>query len=77
MITVRPARRVVSAGAPAAGAALSSAVRTLFQDRSAMGRKAVKRPGKCVQLLVVYHERQQSEQRVEREFQQWQRQQQQ
>jgi hypothetical protein len=68
MITVRPARLV---------RALSAADRTLFQDRFAMGQKAVKSPGKCVQLLVVYHKREQSEQRVERELQQWQRQQQQ
>ena len=33
--------------------ALNSADYTLFQDRSVLGRKAVKRPGKCVQLLVV------------------------
>jgi hypothetical protein len=70
MITVRPAR-------PRMPRALKTANRTLFQDRFAQGQVAVKRPGKCVQLLVVYHQRQQSEQRVERELQQWQRQQQQ
>jgi hypothetical protein len=68
MITVRPARPV---------RALKAANRTLFQDRFVKGRKAVKRSGKCVQLLVVYYQRQQSKQRVERELQQWQRQQQQ
>jgi len=57
--------------------ALKAANRTLLQDRFAEGQQAVKRPGKCVQLLVVYYQRQQSEQRVERELQQWQRQQQQ
>jgi len=57
--------------------ALKAAGRTLLQDRPAKGLCAVKRPGKCVQLLVVYYQRKQSEQRVERELQQWQRQQQQ
>ena len=57
--------------------ALSAADRMLFQDRSVKGRKAVKRPGKCVLLLVLYHKRQQSEQCMERELQQWQCQQQQ
>jgi hypothetical protein len=51
--------------------AVLKADRTLVQDRSASGRKAVKRPGNNVQLLVVYHQRKQYEQRVEREFQQW------
>ena len=77
MITVRPVRRVALAIVPVGDAALNAADRTLFQDRSAKGRKAVKRPGKCVQLLVVYHKRKQSEQRMERELQQWQCQQQQ
>lgn len=67
MITVRPARPWTKKSG-----ASKTANRTLFQDRFAEGRRAIKRPGKCVQLLVVYYQRQQSEQRVERELQQWQ-----
>jgi hypothetical protein len=59
------------------GGALNSAGGTLLRDLPAQGRKAVKWPGNYVQLLVVYYQRKQSEQRVERELQQWQCQQQQ
>ena len=48
-----------------------------IMDRFMKGRKTVKWAGKCVELLVVYYQRKQFVQRVERKLQQWQRQQQQ
>jgi len=72
-ITVRPPRHV---GASAPAWHYHSLNRTVT-DRFIAAFSAIKRAGKFVELLVGYYQRKQYFQRVECEFQQWQRQQQQ